>query len=248
VGQEPVGGGVVVTGASSGIGAAVAAELAGRGLEVACISRRGTVPLDEADPRWSRLTCYAADVCGPARITEVLHSFAARAGGIHGLVNSAGQHIEATSADLLPGGLRELLEVNLIALVECSRQVFPYLRENGGTIINIGSVFAKLGVPRNLAYSASKAAVASVTRTLAVEWAAERIRVLTVAPGYIRTDMTTAAVADDHMLATLERRVPLRRLGTAAEVARLVAALFTEQVGFLSGETIYVDGGQGIRA
>jgi NAD(P)-dependent dehydrogenase (short-subunit alcohol dehydrogenase family) len=114
-------------------------------------------------------------------------------------------------------------------------------------IVNIGSFFDKLGVKRNLAYCASKAAVGAITRCLAVEWAAKGIRVMDVAPGYIVTDLNADSMtAGGPLRAYLDKRIPGREPGTAADVGALVACLFTPAGGFLTGETIYIDGGQGI--
>lgn len=113
-------------------------------------------------------------------------------------------------------------------------------------IINIGSFFDKLGVSRNVAYCASKAAVGAITRCLAVEWARDNISVLDIAPGYIETDLNRDFLASDKINAWLSRRVPVGRPGRPNEVARLVGVLFAERIDFLTGETIYIDGGQGM--
>jgi NAD(P)-dependent dehydrogenase (short-subunit alcohol dehydrogenase family) len=128
-----------------------------------------------------------------------------------------------------------------------ARAAYPHLvRAGDGLIVNIGSFFDKLGVKRNLAYCASKAAVGAITRCLAVEWAAQSIRVVDVTPGYILTDMSREAMAAGPLRAFLDKRIPRGEPGTADEVARLVTALFREDLRFLSGETIYIDGAQGI--
>jgi len=103
-----------------------------------------------------------------------------------------------------------------------------------------------LGVPDNLAYCASKAAVGAMTRCMAVEWAADGISVVNVAPGYIATDLNKGFLARDKVRTWLAERVPVQRPGAVGEVARMVGAIFSEGIDFLTGETIYVDGGQGI--
>jgi NAD(P)-dependent dehydrogenase (short-subunit alcohol dehydrogenase family) len=128
-----------------------------------------------------------------------------------------------------------------------SRLAYPYLvASGGGTIVNIGSFFDKLGVPDNLAYCASKAAVGAITRCLAVEWARDNIRVLDVAPGYIETDLNREWLKSERAQAFMKRRIPLRRAAQPEEVARLVGCLMAEEIDFLSGETIYIDGAHGI--
>ena len=124
----------------------------------------------------------------------------------------------------------------------------PHLEQRGGGFIaNVGSFYAGLGVPGGLAYSAAKAALASVTRTLAVEWAAQGISVVNFAPGYIETELNADFLEDPQNRSRLARKIPVGRIGTAAEIGRLISAVLDAQCGFLTGETITVDGGQGVR-
>mgnify|MGYP005733863585 CR=1 FL=1 len=129
-----------------------------------------------------------------------------------------------------------------------SREVYPFLCDNGGgKIINLGSFFDRMGVPHNLAYCASKAAVAAMTRCLAVEWARKKIQVINVAPGYVATDFNSDYLTQPKVKAWMKERVPWEgRPGNAEEVARLVASLFVEDLPYLTGETIYMDGAHGI--
>jgi NAD(P)-dependent dehydrogenase (short-subunit alcohol dehydrogenase family) len=101
-------------------------------------------------------------------------------------------------------------------------------------------------VPGHLAYAASKAAMASMTRSLAIEWARDGIRLVDVAPGYVATDLNAEFFADAAAQEKLARRIPVGRVGRAEEVGRLVAALFELEVGFLTGTTVYIDGAHGI--
>jgi NAD(P)-dependent dehydrogenase (short-subunit alcohol dehydrogenase family) len=142
--------------------------------------------------------------------------------------------------------VRALLEVNFISALSVSQQAYPYLKAQGGLIVNIGSFYDHLGVRQNLAYAASKAAVASMTRTLAVEWARDGIQVLNVAPGYILTELNREWFDDPKNHDAVIRRIPARKLGDPEEVGRLVAGLFDSRSPFLTGTTIYIDGGEGI--
>ncbi|MEK9777425.1 MAG: SDR family oxidoreductase, partial [Quisquiliibacterium sp.] len=137
------------------------------------------------------------------------------------------------------------MNTNARAVFMACREVYPHLAGNGGIIINIGSFFDKMGVKGNLAYCASKAAVGAITRCLAVEWASKNIRVLDVAPGYIETELNAQAMRGAlHEL--LQTRIPGKRPGRADEVARLVGALIDQDIAFMTGETIYIDGAQAI--
>jgi NAD(P)-dependent dehydrogenase (short-subunit alcohol dehydrogenase family) len=128
-----------------------------------------------------------------------------------------------------------------------SQVALPYLREAGeSVIVNIGSFYDKIGVKRNAAYCASKAAVGAITRCLAVEWARHGVRVLNVAPGYIVTDLNRKEMEGEALRGFLEKRIPLGKPGEADDVARLVVTLFGAASAFMTGETLYVDGGQGM--
>lgn len=239
------GSGVFVTGASSGIGAAIAVELSRAGHRVGGASRRGTVP--EAPPGGGEIVPIVFDVTDGEAAPLVLKEFASSCDIFGGVINVAGVHLTAPSAELELGQLREVLEVNLVASVRLAQLAFPLLRERGGFIATIGSFYGDLGVPRNLAYSASKAALASVTRTLGVEWAKHGISVVNFAPGYVETAITAEYSDDPEKRAWLEGQIPARRLAQADEIGRLVVGVLDADCSFLTGETITIDGGQRVR-
>lgn len=227
---------IIVTGASKGIGAAVAQTLAERGHAVVCLSRSGGAPAGRG---------IACDMTDEAAVASAFAEIAA-AGGIAGLVNNAGVHATSPIARLTTASFNDTMALNATAVMVAAREAYPHMREAGGTIVNIGSFFDKLGVPDNLAYCASKAAVAAMTRCMAVEWARDGIRVINVAPGYIETDLNRDYLEREKVKEWMRRRIPVGAPGAAADVARLVAALFAERIGYLTGETIYLDGGQGM--
>jgi NAD(P)-dependent dehydrogenase (short-subunit alcohol dehydrogenase family) len=240
---------IAVTGASRGIGAAIAAELARRGFTVACLTRKGAgleTPNIPADVL-SHFVNEPCDVTSEDSVRAALSSIVARAGALHGLVNNAGIHLDAPSHALSTDVYERVMASNATSVFTTSREVYPHLvKSGGGTIVNIGSFYDRIGVKRNLAYCASKAAVGAMTRCLAVEWAAKGIRVVDVAPGYIETDLNREALTQGPLREFLAKRIPGGKSGTTSDVARLVAAIFSEDIPFLTGETIYVDGGQGI--
>jgi NAD(P)-dependent dehydrogenase (short-subunit alcohol dehydrogenase family) len=242
-------GAIAVTGASRGIGSAIARELAGRGFTVACLTRKGLGVEDAAPPEGSagRLLAYRCDVIDEKSVAAALRTAADAAGGLRGLVNNAGIHREQPSEEMTTDEFLKVLTTNAVAAFAVCREAFPFLvRSGGGLIVNIGSLYDKLGIPRHVAYCASKAAVGALTRCLAVDWARHGIRVVDVAPGFIATDLNKAYLESERFEAYLRRSIPIGRGGTTEEVARLVAALFVEDIPFLTGETIYVDGGQGV--
>jgi len=236
-------GAIALTGSSRGIGAAIARELAARGFTVGCLSRGGGLPAGETDSE--RYICATCDVTDEASVKKALAFVADAAGGLHGLVNNAGLHREARSHSLTSEDFDEIMVTNARSVMMVSREAYPYLKGvDGARIVNLGSFFDKLGVPKNLAYCASKAAVGAITRCHAAEWARDGITVINVAPGYIETDLNREIIADARFKDWIAMRSPARRAGTPEEVARLVGSLFTDNVRFMTGETIYIDGGQ----
>ena len=228
---------IIVTGATRGIGAAIAGELAAGGARVAGLTRSGETAAGEG---------FVCDVADEAGIAKTVAEVAAR-GPIIGLVNNAGIYEEHKSDQITAAHFERVMRTNATSVVVASREVYPHLKQaGGGLIVNIGSFFDKMGVSRSVAYCASKAAIGAITRCMAVEWAADNIRVVDVAPGYIATDLNAEFREKDSVKAWIKRRIPVARPGAPEEVARLVGSLFRSDLGFLTGETIYIDGGQGM--
>jgi NAD(P)-dependent dehydrogenase (short-subunit alcohol dehydrogenase family) len=228
---------IIVTGATRGIGAAIAKELAAGGARVAGLTRSGETAAGEG---------FVCDVADEAGIAKAVAEVAAR-GPIAGLVNNAGVYEEHKSDRISAADFERVMRINATSVVVASREVYPHLKQaGGGLIVNIGSFFDKMGVSRSVAYCASKAAIGAITRCMAVEWAADNIRVVDVAPGYIATDLNSEFREKDSVKAWIKRRIPVARPGAPEEVARLVGSLFRSDLGFLTGETIYIDGGQGM--
>lgn len=227
---------IIVTGASRGIGAAIATELESRGRAVIGLSRSGKSAAGIG------MTCDVTDAAA------LRASFAAIAadGPVAGLVNNAGIALGSPSAELDTAEYEQVMATNATSVMVAAREIYPYLKAGGGTILNIGSFFDKFGVPGNLAYCASKAAVGAITRCLAVEWAADGIRVLNLAPGYIETDLNRGFLDNDKVNRYLRKRIATGGAGSAAEVGRLAAALLGEDIPYFTGETIYLDGAHGI--
>lgn len=241
-------GGILVTGAARGIGAAIAVELARAGYVVGCLSRSGGLPRPApADTLAGRFVPIACDVTDEPGLVRALREFAAEAGALEGVVNNAGILLTDPVGSLPTDRLRQVLETNLIAPAVLCREAYPYLKATGRAIVvNIGSFYDRLGVKRNFAYAASKAGLAALTRSLAVEWARAGISVVTVAPGYVDTDISAAFLATEAGKDFVSKRIPVGRAGEVAEVALLVRRLVEDRLQFLTGTTIYIDGGQGV--
>ncbi|VVD77843.1 SDR family NAD(P)-dependent oxidoreductase [Pandoraea terrigena] len=241
---------ILVTGASRGIGAAIAEALALDGFTVACLSRSGALPTREiSDPDVrARFVTTECDVTRHDSVKQAIEDTMRRVGlPLVGLVNNAGLHLEDDAASQSIAEFEQVMSMNTTSVFMASQIAYPYLRDAGGaTIVNIGSFFDKLGVRRNSAYCASKAAVGAISRCLAVEWASDGIRVHNVAPGYIATDLNKASLSSGSLSRFLAKRIPTGAPGASEDVAQLVRLLFTVTTGFMTGETIYLDGGQGM--
>ncbi|KAF3997074.1 SDR family NAD(P)-dependent oxidoreductase [Glaciimonas immobilis] len=239
---------IIVTGGSRGIGASIAVTLAELGYSVACLSRRGELPAVQgaSAEAFSRCHGFTCDVTSSDSLRDAFAGAAKLGGPIVGLVNNAGIHLEGPSSNFSRDDYETVFSTNTTSVFMSCQHIYPHMADSGGLIINIGSFFDKMGVKRNLAYCASKAAVGAITRCLAVEWAGKGIRVIDVAPGYITTDLNKDVMLAGPLREYLEKRIPGRTPGTAEDVAKLVKALFIVDSPFLSGETIYIDGAQGI--
>lgn len=227
---------VIVTGGSRGIGAAIMAHLDGLGFDCISLSRSGDAPVGRG------MVC---DLRDENAIRDVMAAIG-RQGPLVALINNAGLHTDAVSAELSAEAFEESMRINATSPLVACREAYPYLKASKGQIINIGSFYDKLGVPRNVAYCAAKAALGAITRCLAVEWAADGISVVNVAPGYIRTDLNRDFMAKENIQAWFRKRIPAGKPGEPEDVAAVVGTLLQANVAFLTGETIYLDGAHGI--
>ena len=161
------------------------------------------------------------------------------------LVNNAGITLDKPSVDVSDEEWHAVLSTNLTSMFRCCRAVAPGMIARGrGKIINVGSMYGKLGVSHYAAYCASKAAVDGLTRSLAAEWARHGIQVNCLAPGYMNTDIPRAAMADPKTRERFLSKVPARRLGEPEEAAALAVYLASSASDFMTGQTVYLDGGQ----
>jgi NAD(P)-dependent dehydrogenase (short-subunit alcohol dehydrogenase family) len=236
---------IAVTGASRGIGSAIVEELAARGHIVGCLSRKGAGPEDRQVD--GSLFHYRCDMDDDQSITAAIDGLAKAAGRLDGLVNNAGLHLEGRSEEFPTDQFEASLRTNVTGVFVACRQAHPHLlAAGGGLIINIGSFFDSLGAQRTAAYCASKAAVAALTRCLAVEWAKQKIRVIDVAPGFIATELNKDYMEHDSFNKFLRQRIPVGAPGSPEEIGRLIAMLYDTDLPFLTGETITIDGGQSV--
>lgn len=235
----------LVTGASSGVGEAVARGLAGAGARVAVVARRQ-----------ERLAALAEEIGGLAiacdlldveRIPQLVADVAGGLGGPEILVNAAGAPAGIRPAeDESIDGVVQTLTLNLVAPMCLSREVLPHMvAAGGGSIVHVSSMSGRVGIPGipQASYAASKAGLSGLTVELAVQWARHAIRVNSVAPGFFRSELTEAMYDDEHSLAWLRRNTPLPFDGTADDVVGAVLWLASDAGRYVTGQTIVVDGG-----
>lgn len=225
---------IVVVGGTSGIGAAVADRFAGRGHRVAACG----LGADRAPARLrERAEVTELDVTGANALEDYLSAFPR----VTALVNAAG--IIRRHEEFDPAVFARVVEVNLTCAMRACVAARPALETAGGSIVNIASMLSFFGGPLVPAYSASKGGITQLTRSLAVAWAPQGIRVNAVAPGWIRTELTEGVRADGEAETRILDRTPMARWGDPAEVAGAVEFLCGPDAGFVTGAVLPVDGG-----
>ncbi len=236
----------IVTGSSRGIGRAIALELARRGANIAvcCQSRLNDARAvaGEIEALGVRACVTQADLATEQGARQVADQCIAELGGIDILVNNSGMHGLSPIQSLAETELDRMLRVNLFSLFFMCKYAVVDMVERGaaGNIINLSSILCEIGTAGGTAYAASKGGVKGFTVCLAREVARYGIRVNSVAPGYIETEMI--AWMTEEMRARLLPRIPLRRFGTAEEVARTVAFLVCDAT-YMTGQNLVIDGG-----
>jgi NAD(P)-dependent dehydrogenase (short-subunit alcohol dehydrogenase family) len=238
----------IVTGASRGLGRAMALALASAGADVA-LAARSTVDLEETAHRieaiGQRALVVPTDVSVYAQVDTLVHRAVAALGGLHIVVNNSGIARVTPLAEMTPEEFDETVRVNLVGVFNGCRAAAAHLiAQKSGKIINIASVLGQVGLPGYTAYAASKGGVMGLTRALAVEWARHNIQVNALAPGWFVTDMNAPAFADPKIRERLLRDVPARRTGRPEEIGPLLVYLASSGSDFMTGQTVFLDGGQ----
>ena len=241
--QGPV---ALVTGGARGIGLETAAMLTARGWRVAVADR--DLPTGEErrqDPRMADFLVLQVDVSDSASVDQAVAQVAQSFGRIDGLVNAAGfnrhQAVEALTED----AWQAIFDVHLGGTLRCCRAALPWLSQSPcASVVNFSSVAGRRGRPQRSAYSAAKAGIEALTRTMAIEWAEQHIRVNAVVPGFINTRLLQANLAQGRSKTDkLMQAIPMARFGEAREVAAVVAFLLSSDSSYMTGQSLVVDGG-----
>lgn len=238
---------VLVTGSSRGIGAEIAVLAASEGARVAVHYHRSpdgaARTLERVEAAGGSGETFAADVSDGAAAERLVASVIERFGRIDGLVNNAGESQVGPFLELEPDEWERVVRTDLTAAFHTCRAALPSMVERGsGSIVNVASRLGQMGIPRTAAYSAAKAGLIGLTRSLAREFAPHGIRVNAVAPGFTVTEMT-ADLAETEEGQQRLRDIPLGRFGQATEVAAAAVFLLTDAAALFVGQTLNPNGG-----
>ncbi|SHF86958.1 3-oxoacyl-[acyl-carrier-protein] reductase [Lampropedia hyalina DSM 16112] len=234
----------LVTGASRGIGAAIAQELATQGYTVigTATTEAGAQGITTALQGFAPSHGVVLNVNDGAAVEALIEGIVKEQGGLHVLVNNAGITRDTLAMRMKDDDWDAVLDTNLKAVFRVSRTVIkPMMKQRYGRIINITSVIGAMGNAGQSNYAAAKAGVAGLTRSLARELGSRNITVNAVAPGFIATDMTHALPEAQQQ--ALQAQIPLGRLGLPQDIAHAVAYLASEQAGYVTGQELHVNGG-----
>ena len=236
---------VLVTGAGSGIGLATACALKRHGAQVAAVvqheQQRAQLLAQVPDA-----VVFVQDLRDDAATTALPGLAAQALGGLDGLAGCAGIFYKKTSDEIRLEEWRETLETNLSASFVLTRAAIAHMRQHavvGGSVVLISSQIGLVGHARGAAYAASKAGMNGLVKSLALEWAAEGLRINAVGPGPIETPMVASTLANPSALAAMQESIPMGRLGQAEEVAELVSFLLSHRASFITGQIVCADGG-----
>jgi NAD(P)-dependent dehydrogenase (short-subunit alcohol dehydrogenase family) len=228
---------VVVTGGTKGLGRALAASFRDAGADVLICAREPADPAVDAD-------FVAADLRDPAQAARVIETAVDRFGRLDTVVNNAGGSPPADAATVSPRFVEKIVALNLLAPFYVAQRANAVMQQQdeGGVIINIGSLSAHRASPGTAAYGAAKAGLASLTRSLAMEWA-PKVRVNSITVGYLETEQSALHYGDAAAHDAVARTVPMGRLVQPADVARVCLFLASPEASFVTGADIAVDGG-----
>jgi len=236
----------LVTGGGTGICRGIAIALAAAGADVAVASRKSdhlAPTVQDLQAHGVRAIGIAGDVRVPAEVDRIVQGTADTLGGLEILINGAAGNFIARSEALSPNGFGTVVDIDLKGTFNVSRAAFPLLKAHGGVILNISATLQLLGTVGQVHASAAKAGIDAMTRTLAVEWGPEKVRVNGLAPGPVAETEGVRRLTTDASRARIAEICPLGRMATIDEIASAALFLCSDASAFITGVTLVVDGG-----
>lgn len=251
---------VLVTGGSSGIGQAIAIRLGEEGANVAinyvgaatgaeeteaAIEQSVHMCMEQIESHGRHTLKVGADVASESDVMRMFDEVSSAFGGVDILVNNAGIQVAGPSHELALADFEKVLHVNLVGAFMCARAAIEHLVDAGkpGSIVNVSSVHEVIPKPRFVGYSVSKGGMENLTKTLALEYAGRGIRVNAIGPGATVTPINRAWIDDPAKRTQVESHIPMGRAGESWEMAAAVAFLCSDEAAYITGQTLFVDGG-----
>jgi gluconate 5-dehydrogenase len=236
----------LVTGSSRGLGYAMARGLAQAGASVV-LNGRDSVALGNAAAdlaaEGASVTALAFDVTSPDSVKAAIEHCESEIGPIDILVNNAGIQIRGSLENFRHDDFERMLSAHVVSTFSVSQIVARHMIARGrGKIINICSVLTNVARPSVAPYGAAKAAIANLTRGMAADWAPKGLHINAIAPGYFKTELNQALIADPAFNAWVEQRTPMGRWGEVAELGPVAVFLASNASSYINGHILYVDG------
>jgi len=231
----------IVTGGSTGIGKATAAKYREYGAEVVIANRSADAGQGTAE----ELGCVfrQCDVAEYDQVEALVEAAVEKYGQLDVMVNNAGIGRVGAVEEMALDDWHDVMRINLNGVMHGTRAALPHLKESEGSIINIASIYGLVAAPEATAYAAAKGGIVNFTRSVAIDYAKENVRVNSICPGFVETPMTEPSFEDEAFYEYVHGQTPIGRVAQPEEIAGLAMFLASEEASYITGTNIPVDGG-----